>query len=166
AEARAWRQVLPTLLAPAARGTWPDEARMLYDLQKVCIDHERPLYAADLIEWARSFFRRPIKRPLPEQRQVLLLKHLRTAGRRLRTVRMPEEERTRLGLLFLAVVGRKEKELRERFRPRVVAVLDEVGLVPQNLPERVARDKLGEELLDHVVDHGFSTMGDLRDALA
>jgi hypothetical protein len=28
------------------------------------------------------------------------------------------------------------------------------------------RDKVVEELLDHVVDHGFSTMGDLRDILA
>jgi hypothetical protein len=164
--AKAWRQVLPCLLAPAARGVWPVEKRLLYDLQKVCVDHERDLYAADLVEWLRSGFRRPIKRPLPEQREVLLLKHLRGAGRRLRTARMPEDERRQLGLLVLAAVSRKEEELRERFRPRIVAVLDEIGLEPANVPERVARDKLVEELLDQVVDHGFSTLGDLRDILA
>lgn len=165
-EAKAWRQVLPGLLAPAARGTWPVEARMLYDLQKVCADYERPLYAADLVEWVRSGFRRPIKRPLPEQRQVLLLKHLRSAARRLRSVRLPDVERAQLDQLFQTAVSRKEKELRDRFRPRIVGVLDEVGLQPRNLPERVARDKVVEELLDRVVESGFMTMGDLRDALA
>jgi len=165
-EARAWRQLLPSLLAPAARGIWPVEARLLYDLQKVCVDHERQLYAADLVEWVRSAFRRPIKRPLPEQRAVLLLKHLRGASRRLRTVRMTEDERQQLGRSFLAAIARKEAELRERFRPRIVGVLDEVELVPQNVPEHAARDKLVEELLDLVVDHGFSTMGDLRDGVA
>jgi len=189
-EAKVWRQVLPSLLAPAARGVWPAEARMLYDLQKVCVDYERDLYAADLVEWLRSFvpllgirawvrhlfagdlaewvrsIRRPIKRPLPEQRKVLLLKHLRSAARRLRTVHLPEAERQQLGPLFQAAVTRKEKELRERFRPRILGVLDEAGLVPTNPPERVSRDKLVEELLDHVVDHGFSTIGNLRDILA
>jgi hypothetical protein len=166
AEVKAWRLVLPGLLGPAARGAWPVEARLLYDLQKVCIDHERELYAADLVEWIRSGFRRPIKRPLPEQREVLLLKHLRAAARRLRTARLAEADLVHLGRLLLAAVTRKERELRERFRPRVVAVFDQAGLVPQNLPEQVARDKVVEELLDHVVDHGFSTMGDLRDVLA
>ncbi len=166
AEAKVWRLVLPHLLGPAARGVWPVEARMLYDLQKVCVDHERDLYAADLVEWVRSLFRRPIKRPLPEQRQVLLLKHLRSAFRRLRSVRLPEVDRQHLGHLFLAAVTRKEKELRERFRPRILAVLNQTGLVPANAAERVSRDKVVEELLDQVVDHGFSTLGDLRDILA
>jgi hypothetical protein len=166
AEVRAWRLALPHLLAPASHSVWPVEARLLYDLQKVCIDHERELYAADLVEWVRSLFRRPIKRPLPEQREVLLLKHLRTAGQRLRTARMPDEERVHLGQLILRAVTRKEKELRERFRPRILTVFDQVGLVPRNLPERVNRDKVVEELLDHVVEHGFSTLGDLRDIVA
>ncbi len=166
AEARIWRQVLPSLLPPAARGVWPVEARLLYDLQKVCLDHERELYAADLVEWVRSLFRRPIKRPLPEQRVVLLLKHLRSATRRLGSARIPEADRVHLVHLLLNAVARKEKDLRERFRPRMVDVLTEAGLVPQNLPERVARDQVVEELLDHLVDHGFSTLGELRDIVA
>ncbi len=165
-EAKVWRQVLPSLLPPAARGVWPVEARLLYDLQKVCVDHERELYAVDLVEWVRSLFRRPIKRQLPEQRVVLLLKHLRTATGRLKTVRISEADRVHLVHMLLGAVTRKEKELRERFRPGVVAVLTQAGLVPQNLPERVARDKLVEELLDRVVEHGFSSVGDLRDIVA
>ena len=32
---------------------------MLYDLQKACIDRERPVYAVDLVEWFASWGRRP-----------------------------------------------------------------------------------------------------------
>ena len=38
--------------------------------------------------------------------------------------------------------------------------------MPQNLPERVARKKLVEELLDQIGERGFLTMGDLRDAIS
>jgi hypothetical protein len=166
ADAKLWRQVLPSLLGPAAQGVWPVEARLLYDLQKVCLDYERELYAIDLVEWVRSLFRRPIKRPLPEQREVLLLKHLRSAALRLRTARLPEADRHQLGQLFLTAVTRKEKELRQHLRPIVVTVFNESGLVPANLPERVARDKVVEELLDHFVENGFTSLGDLRDIVA
>jgi hypothetical protein len=82
-EAEEWRTTLPALLAPAARGLWPQAARLLYDLQKVCVDYERDIYAVDLVEWIVSAFRQPIKRPLPLQADVLLVKHLRSAARRL-----------------------------------------------------------------------------------
>ena len=63
-------------------------------------------------------------------------------------------------------IGRVEARLRERLRPIIAAALDEVGLMPQNLPERVARKKLVEELLDRIADRGFLAMGDLRDAIS
>jgi hypothetical protein len=44
--------------------------------------------------------------------------------------------------------------------------LREVGLQPQNFPERVALDKLIEELLDDIIERGFLNLGDLRDALS
>ncbi len=56
--------------------------------------------------------------------------------------------------------------LRQRVRPQLVAVLDEVGLAPQNLPERVARSKLVEELLDQIGERGYLAMGHLRDAIS
>ncbi len=56
--------------------------------------------------------------------------------------------------------------MRDRFRPLLLGSLDEAGLKPRTYVERVARDKIIEELLDRVVDRGFLTLGDLRDALA
>src|SRR5205807_1971072 len=78
-EAAVWRRALPALFGPAAGPWWPRERRLIYDLQKVCIDRERDVYAVDLVEWARSFGRRPVQRLLPHQKQVNLVRHLREA---------------------------------------------------------------------------------------
>src|SRR5262249_27387727 len=41
AKTEEWRHALPLLLERAARGVWSIEARLLYDLQKACVDRER-----------------------------------------------------------------------------------------------------------------------------
>jgi hypothetical protein len=161
-----WARALALLSPQAARGFWTAEARLLYDLQKVCLDYERGIYTFDFYRWVKSRFRAPLKRPLPGQRHVLFSKHLRSAARRLAAIRVSERMRARLATLLESAVRRTEEELRTRFRPAISAALDEVPLMPHNLPERVARDKLIEELLDRIVERGFLTMGDLRDALS
>src|SRR5262249_13420846 len=56
--------------------------------------------------------------------------------------------------------------VRAVLRPRVETALDEVGLQPRNLPERVARDKLVAELGDGALERGFLGVGHVRDALS
>lgn len=165
-EAEEWRHRLPILLEPATRGPWPAAARLLYDLQKVCVYHERDLYAADLVEWIVTFGKRPIKRLLPHQCEVLLVQHLRSALNRLGKVRMDDEQRRKLSILMHASLHHCEERLRDRFRPILHGALDEVGLQPGNYPERIARRKLVEELLDLIIERGFLTIGDLRDAIS
>jgi hypothetical protein len=165
-ETEVWTYCLLALLEPASRGRWTVETRLLYDLQKVCLDQEREVYAADLVEWFVSWFRRPIKRALPLQPQVLVVKHLRGAARRLLSARLVEDARRRLTALLQAAVDHAEEKLRDQIRPHLDRALDEVNLAPTNSAERVARDKLVEELLDSVVQKGFLTLGDLRDTLA
>src|SRR5262249_48241882 len=82
AAASHWHAALKPLLEPASLGIWPLEARLLYDVQQVCLDHERLVYAVDVVEWAYSLGRRPIKRLLPGQAEVRTLKHLRSAAGR------------------------------------------------------------------------------------
>ena len=161
-----WRRALAPLLAPAARGFWPVEARLLYDLQKVCLDHERELYAIDLIDWVLWLGRRPLKRALPRQREILLLRHLRSAARRLRAARLDEASRKRLSSLLRAAIQHAERRVRDGFRPVIRDSLTAVGMRPANLPEWVALNKLVEELLDRIDDRGFATLGDLRDAVS
>ncbi|HEX8201331.1 MAG TPA: hypothetical protein VF590_12655 [Isosphaeraceae bacterium] len=166
AGAREWLKATAPLLERAVRGRWTAEGRLLYDLQKVCVDHERPVYVVDPVGWALSLGRRPMKRLLPHHREVLTVKHLRSASRRLRRVRIADADRQRLGGLLLEAVEGAEEGLRHGFRPRIARTLRAIGLRPAHRTERVALRKLIEELLDRVVERGFLTMGDLRDAIS
>jgi hypothetical protein len=161
-----WRAGLQPLLEPASQGIWPVEARLLYDVQKVCIDRERIAYAVDVVEWAYSLGERPVKRPLPGQTEVLQLKHLRSAARHAFVARIPDAERQRLIIQLNEAVAQTEERARHTIRTWLAEVLDEVGMRPGNLPERVALNKLTEELLDRVVERGYLNMGDLRDAVS
>jgi hypothetical protein len=162
----AWRAGLEGLLPRAAGGVWNVEGRLLYDVQMVCVDNERDVFAVDLIEWFVSWFRRPIKRPLPDQPAVLTVKHLRNAAERLPGAHLPADARRQLTEALHRALEDAEVRLRDRLRPKLHGALDAVSLAPGNLAERLSRDKLVEELLDLVVARGYLTLGDLRDALA
>ncbi len=166
AEGGRWTRALPAFLGGTARGHWSREARLLYDLQTVCLDRERPISAIDLVGWLTSFGRRPLRRPMPDQREVMILKHLRSASRRARNLRGPEPARGELERLIAAAIGRQERAVRARFREPIREILDRVSLRPRNAPERVAGRKLVEELLDLIVKRGFLRIGDLRDAIS
>jgi hypothetical protein len=165
-ETHDWAAALAPLLEHADQGLRSSDARLLYDLQKVCVEHERGVYAVDLIGWARSWGRTPIRRPLPLLRQVLVTKHLQSASRKLTTSRLRGEARSRLALLIQSAADRAKQLLRDRVRPRIRAALSVEGLEPRSVPERVAFDKIVEELLDRVVEHGHLNMGHLRDTLS
>jgi hypothetical protein len=161
-----WQDTLIALARQTPRGIWTVEARLLYDLQKACLDQQRPIFTVDLVEWALSWGRRPLRRRLPNQRDVLLLKHLRSAAGRIAAARISDGQRRQLARMLREAAARIEARLRRQLRPKIAAALDEVGLKPQNLPERVARKKLIEELLDLIVERGYLAFGDLRDAIS
>ena len=163
---RPWRESLLALAHQAPRGLWTVESRLLYDLQKVCVDHERGIYTVDVVEWVLSLGKRPIKRSLPSQREVLMSKHLRSAARRLPAIRISDRQRRQLSDILRTGMERTEAQLREHFRPLIARTLEDVDLRPRHLPERVAKKKLVEELVDRIIERGFLTLGDLRDAMS
>lgn len=165
-EKEEWLVALVPTLRPAAEGFWTVTARLLYDLQKACLDHERGICAVDLLRWLTSLGRTPLRRELPAHREVMVLRHLRSALRRLPAARLTPRQRERLGRVLGRAVALAAQRCRTWFRPRLEAALTEVDLTAGNLPERVARDKVREEWLDTVVERGVLTMGDLRDALS
>jgi hypothetical protein len=165
-EPRPWREALLALAHQAPRGLWTVEARLLYDLQKVCVDQGRTTSTIDVMQWILTLTARPVRRELPNQRLVLVTRHLRSAQRRLPAVRISDRQRRQLAEVLGAATRTAETLLRESFRPKLVATLDEVGLLPQNLVEAVSRRKLVEELLDRIVERGFLTLGEVRDAVS
>lgn len=166
AETDRWREMCGHLLTHAARGFWNANARLLYDLQKVCIDHERDIYRVDLGRWMRSFGRQPLRRPLPDMKLVLIAKYLRTASRRIGVVRISKTHRKELDVLLHHAAERAEELLRRLLEPQITETLTEIGLVPQNVVEQAAFRKLTAELIDGVVERGFVSLGHLRDAVS
>ncbi|MDB5341188.1 MAG: hypothetical protein JWN70_6807 [Planctomycetaceae bacterium] len=165
-DARDWHASLGLLVRNALHGFWNNDARLLFDLQKVCVDHEREISVVDLVGWVWSLGRQPLRRPLPNQREVLMSKHLRSATGRIPTTNLAPAQRGLLSRLLHSAARSAEEQLRTRLRPLIGEALQKVGLEPQNLPERVARRKLIEELSDVVVHRGFLTIGNLRDSIS
>jgi hypothetical protein len=172
-QASHWRGCLLMLVEPAARTrtwlphlSWTREARLLYDLQKICIDQERDIYAVSFVEWAFTLGKKPFRRKLPHQGLILQARHLRTALRRLRSVRLRGSVAQALADLIREALQDTEDRLRSTFHPLIQEALQGAGLEPKNTAEEVARGTLLEELLDRVVERGYLTMGDLRDGIA
>ena len=165
-DTKAFRSALGALLSRADRTVWSVEARLLYDLQSVCVDHERAIFQLDLKGWLLSLGRRPLKRPLPNQTLIRTSKNLRKAAGRLAKSDIDDASRKTLARLLHDAMQTTEERLRTRFRPLVVDALEHADIRPANLPERVSFNRMIEELLDRVVDHDFLTMGEVRDAVA
>ncbi|WP_170229798.1 hypothetical protein [Polyangium fumosum] len=164
-----WTSSLMPLAATASERQalrYPVEARLLYDLQRACVAHERGSSAVDLVTWALSLGKRPIVRKLPATRALKVARHLRSALQKLRHVEMPSADRRLIARLLRMAVRRAEENVRKTLRPVLEGTLDGVGLRPASVPEHVARKKLVEELCDQVVARGFLSIGQLRDALS
>ena len=164
-----WTALLSMLAEQAAARrmlVFPVEARLLYDLQRAAVAHEQPERAVDLVAWALSFGRTSIVRPLPATRTTRVARSIRRAERRARRARVPAPDRKILAKLLRWASERADYNVRAALRPVLRDALDGVGLLPANAPERAARAKLIEEMLDQAVSRGFLSIGHLRDALS
>jgi hypothetical protein len=130
------------------------------------MDHEREIYSFEIFDWLLSLGKRPPRRPLPSQRMVRIIRHVQSALQRLTISRLSDADRKHLGDLLNLAVFHAEERLRQRVRPVLIAVMEDVGLTPTNAPERTAFDKMVEEFLDRIIDSGFVTFGDLRDTIS
>jgi hypothetical protein len=166
---RAWSRAIEEIAIAANARTaprWSVESRLLHDLQKACVAFERDTLAVDVLAWAATLGRTPLVRALPAQRDVRALKHMRSAAARALAVHIGDPRRTEIARLAREGVARAEANLRRTMRPEIRGALESVGLVPVNVPERVAADKLALELIDAVVDRGYLSLGALRDAVS
>ncbi len=142
-------------------------ARLLLDLQAACVVAERDVRVVDVITWALSRGKRPIVRALPATREVRIAKKVHAAAAKIAACDLPtREDRERLADVLHAMAEHADAGVRTVLRPAIERALDEVQLVPQNLPEQVAEKKIVDELLDHAVSVGRLTFSNLRDAVS
>ena len=142
------------------------ESRFLHDLERACREGEEEDCAVDLVTWLLSRGRRPVVRPLPATRELRIARHVRAAAHGVWALRMPTVPRRALARLLRQASERAEGNVRAALRPEILRVLDAVGLLPRSAPERVARGKLVDELLDQAVAHNFVHLAHLRDAVS
>jgi len=158
--------VIATLVVQAGGSAWSQAARLLYDLQKICVDSERESYRTRLLSWAVTLGRIPLIRPLPRQRIALVHRHAAAALRRLPAVSLSEPAASRAASLLTAALQATEAAVRDRLDGPVRNALTDAGLVPRALVEAAAFDKLVDDLLDDVCERGFESFGSLRDAVS
>lgn len=162
----AWSGLLSSLIHHASSGMASVEARLLHDLRRACDDGSGELTSLDLGRALRSFFREPIRRREGVRQKVAVARHLARALKRLPTTRLTENERRR-GLRLLEPLARRyEDEVRKDVGTLIEDALSRARLIPRDIPEEVAREKLVAELCDRLLDKGFIAFPDLRDQVA
>jgi hypothetical protein len=161
-----WKAALASLLPHTTGAAWTPATKALYELQKLTHDLSRPLYAVAPFEWVRSLGKKPVRQPLDKGRDVILLRHLAKAEKRLERVPLSESERHEAGDLFRHERHAAEGRIRRTLEPILTAAITRAGLVPTSRVETIARDKLVAELIEVVFARGFFRLSDLRDAIA
>lgn len=159
-------EAIAMLVGQAGGSAWSQAARLLYDLQKICVDSERESYRTRLLSWAVTLGRIPLIRPLPSQRVALVHRHAAAALRRLPAVPLPEAAASRAAALLTAAMQTSEAAVRDRLGGPVRNALTDAGLTAESLVEEAAFDKLVDDLLDDVCERGFESFGSVRDAVS
>lgn len=164
-----WAEAFAALAARAVHGARMErsvEARALFDVQNACRDAERTPKKVELAALVRSLGKKPLVRSLPAAREIRVARRLRAAASRAVRARLPPEERRRIAELFQGVRERAAHAFRAALRPKVEAVLVEVGLAPKSAVERAALRATVERLLDGAEARGFFNIGLVRDAIS
>lgn len=162
----AWSALLSSLAHHASAGMASLEARLLHDLRRACDDGAGELTSLDLGRALRSIFREPVRRGEAVRQKVAVARHLARALRRLPATRLSDAERRR-GLVLLEPLARRfEDEVRRDVGALILEALSEARLIPRDIPEEVAREKLAAELCDRLLEKGFIAFPDLRDQIA
>lgn len=164
--AEEWQRALYALTPQIRLGLASSAGRLLYVLQKLVREQRRELYQIDLVDWALSLGKRPMKRDLRNVREVLSCRYIRRMLATLGNIRLPREQHKALLRCLETSLAIAERRLREKFQPLFSEVFAEVGLQPSNRPESIAEQNLTAELVDLIVQQGYFSMSQLRDAIA
>ena len=163
---RLLRESLRLSVGKAVTGFWTAEARILHHLWRIGLDAETPLRQTGVLRWICSAGRRPLWRKQPLRRIVSVTKHIGSVERLLPRIRIDPTGRRCLEDWVRRSTMVLEERTRNRFRPLLTDALSCGGIVANGLCEKVASEKIVEELLDEIVEHGTLSFAGLRDAIS
>lgn len=161
-----WESALIPLLDKADQGSSPVEARLLLELQSACEDFEQEIYRIDILGWAISLGKKPVKRPLRFQRLIKIHQRLKEASLNAITTRLAFSDRKKLETLLQSVWKQNESLLRGEIRPVIENNLHSVGLKGEGAFGEIARRRLVEEFLDRIIEQGYLNYTELRDMIS
>lgn len=167
---QSWAVLLSGLARSASLRDRPKsspEYHVLCVLQRAAASYEAPGVLVDLPSWILSGGHRNVVRSRQDTRHLQVARILQQASSaRLHTVERRRAELRGLERLVRDAQQRAEGNARCELRPRIRTVLRDSRFAPGSGPERQAFDKLVEELMDAILDRGFISLPQLRDAVS
>ena len=148
-------------------GRWSSiPSRLLDDLERLNQEGRTEYYQLQPWAWLSSLGRKPLQCSLPFQGSLKALRVLNAAKVRLDQLPWSGAEVAWFSAPLQALDERISQRLRQPLLSRLSNLLDEVGFVPTNHAQRIARNLLQEELCETILRRWHLLFPDVRDAIS
>jgi hypothetical protein len=159
-----WRlELFEALLEKSDQGKLPGEARLLFDLQNICVEARWEVYDISLLQFVMG---KGWRMPLPHQKEIRIIRHLESVKSRLPAARLKSQHREDLKRLINRVIENRQARLRQSLQPELSEAFKKCGISAQTVVDKVSLDKITSELLDTIIDRGFLHYSTLRDTFS
>ena len=141
-------------------------SRLLDDLERMGLEGQTGYYRLQPVAWLWSLGRKPLQLGLPFQGPLKALRRLNTAKIRLDQLPWSGAEVAYFSAPLQTLKELINQRLRQPLLPRLGNLLDAVGFLPGDHPQRVARHLLQEELFEMILRRWHLRFTDVRDAVS
>ncbi len=141
-------------------------SRLLDDLERMGLEGQTEYYRLQPVAWLWSLGRKPLRLGLPFQGPLKALRRLNAAKIRLDQLPWSGAEVAYFSAPLQTLGELIGQRLRQPLLPRLSELLDAVGFLPDDHPQRVARNLLQEELFEIILRRWHLRFTDLRDAVS
>lgn len=142
------------------------EARVLALLQRAVRVSRLPMYFMRMTLRRRAGERRPLVREGHVVNQVKVARLLTSVAMRADSLRLRDDTAAVVLPALSAGAERASSRARGALRRKLSATLERAGLSASSGLEQVARGRLIEELIDRILERGFISLPQLRDAVS
>ena len=158
--------VLDPLLEKADQGHKNREEKLLHELENIHDDVVSPPQALDIMGWILSGGVSRLRRPMILVDVIRATRFLRMAQQHLTFTRIDNSARQSVESLLRTARQSNEAEVRAEIGPVLSEAMVDAGFSPTSHLGKLALGQIVENLIDRILEQGFLTFQNLRDALA